>query len=92
MNRVSKAVSFRSNTVKALNDPSLRAAMRHATSTFGKKRADGIGNNPFEEWREIASEIRMNVLKNLEQYVDMFAQNATKAGSVVHRAKDSHTA
>lgn len=85
-------ISFKSNAASALKDPSLRAAMRNITGSFGKKRIDAIGDNPFEEWREKASAIRMNVLDNLEEYVDMFARNATKAGAVVHRANDSGTA
>lgn len=92
MSQIPRAVSFRSNAASALNDSSLRAAMRHATTTFGKKRVDAIGNNPFEEWREKASEIRTNVLNNLDEYVEMFSQNATRAGAVVHRARDSVTA
>lgn len=92
MSKTSTPPSFRSNTSDALKNPSLRAAMRNITSTFGKKRVDAIGDNPFEEWRDKASEIRMDVLDNIEEYVDMFARNATKAGAVVHRAKDASVA
>ena len=92
MSKTSGPLSFRSNTAEALDTPSLRAAMRNITSTFGKKRVDAIGDNPFEEWREKASNIRLDVLDNIEEYVDMFARNATKAGAVVHRAKDASTA
>lgn len=92
MNQIPRVISFRTNAANALDNPSLRAAMRHATTTFGKKRVDAIGDQPFEEWREKASEIRMDVLNNLDEYVEMFAQNATEAGAVVHRAKDSQTA
>ena len=92
MNKNQAPVSFKSNAANALNNPSLRTAMRNITSTFGKKRVDAIGDNPFEEWRERASEIRMDVLNNIGEYVDMFSKNATKAGAVVHRAKDSSIA
>lgn len=92
MNKNQAPVSFKSNAANALNNPSLRIAMRNITSTFGKKRVDAIGDKPFEEWRERASEIRMDVLNNIGDYVDMFSKNATKAGAVVHRAKDSSIA
>ena len=48
MSKTSGPLSFRSNTAEALDTPSLRAAMRNITSTFGKKRVDAIGDNPFE--------------------------------------------
>lgn len=90
--KIPQAVCFRSNSVGALQNVSLRSAMRHITSTFGKKRLDAIGDNPFEQWRDKASEIKMEVLNNLQDYVSMFSRNATAAGAVVHHAKDAHMA
>jgi L-lactate dehydrogenase complex protein LldF len=66
--------------------------MNHATEIFGKKRTDAFAAKPIEEWREEASEIRMNVLADLSQYVDAFAASATKAGAIVYRAADASMA
>ncbi len=84
-----RPVPFRVNAATALRDPSLRKAMNHATEIFGKKRSDAFAAMPIEEWREEASEIRMNVLSRLSQYVDTFAASATKAGAIVYRAADA---
>lgn len=84
--------SLRSNTVKALKDPILRKALRHATGTFALKRADAVSDVDFENLRERASMIRLNVSEKLPEYVDRFTQNASKAGAHVILAKNSETA
>ncbi len=76
----------------ALRNTTLRGAMRNATDTFTIKRADALSGMPLEEWREQASDMRMQVLDNLPEYVDRFERNATRAGAKVHRAKDSREA
>ena len=85
-------IPFRSNTVAALSNVTLRSAMRNATETFMQKRADAVASAPLEEWREAASAIRMEALDHLPDYLDQFAKNATNAGAVIHRAKDSQAA
>ena len=92
MSRDRQNIAFRENAIEALRDDALRKSMANATSRFYNLRTEGLKNRPFEEWREKASEIRLKVLDNLEEYVDQFAVNATKAGVVIHRAKDSETA
>jgi len=66
--------------------------MSNATETFAIKRADAVSAVPLEEWREHASSTRLQVLDNLSYYVDLFAKNATRAGAIVHRAKDAQGA
>lgn len=85
-------IPFRRNAVEALGNSALRAAMRSAAETFTKKRADSVAAAPLEEWREAASDVRMKVLDSLPDYLDRFSRNATKAGAVIHRAKDSQKA
>jgi L-lactate dehydrogenase complex protein LldF len=85
-------INFRENATKALQDSSLREAMRTATDTFAKKRAQGLASLPIEEWRDRGSAIRLQVIDNLAFYVDRFAASATRAGAVVHRAKDAQAA
>jgi L-lactate dehydrogenase complex protein LldF len=86
------AIPFRSNAVSALGNSALRSAMRNAAETFAKKRADSVASAPVEEWREAASDLRMQVLNSLPEYLDRFTRNATRAGAVIHRAKDSQSA
>jgi L-lactate dehydrogenase complex protein LldF len=87
------SLAFRENTVRALKDPALRAAMKQATDTFGTKRADAFAPvADLEALRDRASAIRDDVLANLTMYVDRFVASATRAGAVVHRAKDAATA
>lgn len=92
MSGFSEAIPFRMNAAKALDDRSLRQAMRTSTATFTKKRAEGVAAVPFEEWRERASEIRTQVLDNLPELLDRFAASATRAGALVHRARDAESA
>jgi len=87
-----KSVPFRANTVKALNDPSLKSALRHATETFAQKRTEAKASVPFEAWRDEASGLRSHVLDNLSDYVDRFHVSAVRAGAVVHRAQDAESA
>lgn len=89
MTRFEGAIDFRANSVMALNDATLRAAMRHATEVFAGKRTEAVAGAPLEEWRDLASETRLKALDDLPAYVDQFARNATKAGAIVHRAKDA---
>lgn len=92
MTSIVGSIPFRANAAGALKDTSLRAAMRNATETFAKKRADAITALPIEEWRTQASELRLRVLENLPEYVDRFSSNAVRAGATVYRAEDAESA
>lgn len=92
MSTIRTSLHFHQNAKEALKDRTLRDAMRTSTDVFTEKRAQGMADLPIEEWRDAASELRTKVIKNLSAYVDEFAANATKAGAVVHRAKDPETA
>jgi len=83
---------FRQNAAEAVLNRSLRHAMRTATDMFTIKRAEGIESVPMEVWRDDASAIRMQILDNLPAYLDRFSAKASRAGAIVHRAKDSQTA
>lgn len=83
------AINFRDNARRAIDDPSLRRAMRHATETFRQKRSQAIVGIPIEEWREQASELRKRVISDLEGYADEFAVNATRRGAIVHRVANA---
>ena len=83
---------IRHNSIEALNNPTLCSAIKAATNLFTSLRQRGLSGLPFEEMRDQASMTRDHVLKNLEEFIDRFSANATRAGAVVHRAKDSEFA
>jgi len=93
MSDVQTSLNFRANAARAIENASLRAAMRNAADTFGTRRAAAFSAIPdLEELRDRASAVRMEVLDNLPAYVERFTANATKAGAVVHRASDAAAA
>lgn len=92
MSREGKSIPFRANAAEALRNPSLRQAMSTAMGVFVKKRAKGFASVPVEEWRDRASEIRMEVVENLPHYVNRFSESATRAGARVHLANDAESA
>ncbi|MBP2675861.1 MAG: (4Fe-4S) cluster-containing protein, partial [Deltaproteobacteria bacterium] len=84
------SLAFRENSVRALEDTALRAAMKQAADTFGTKRSEAFADvADLEVLRDRASAIREDVLANLPMYVDRFVASATRAGAVVHRAGDA---
>ncbi|MGI9542344.1 MAG: lactate utilization protein B, partial [Cyclobacteriaceae bacterium] len=55
-----------------------------------ERRDNGVRQIPeWEELRELASQIKANVLSNLDQYLIQFEEQATNNGAVVHWAKDA---
>lgn len=85
-------INLRHNSVQALNDPTLRSAMRSATGLFTTLRDRGVACLPLDSLRHEASTIKNHVLDNLEAFVNEFSSNATMAGAVVHRAEDAGAA
>ncbi len=83
---------FQDDASKAVKNTSLRYALRTATDTFSVLRNKGIATVPIEQWRDRASDIKLRVLDSLEEYVNTFSRNATRAGAVVYRAKDAENA
>ena len=87
------SLSFRGNAARAVENDTLRAAMRQAADTFGAKRADAFAPvSDLEALRDRASALREEVLGNLPSYVERFSASATRAGATVHRAKDASAA
>ena len=92
MNHTHTTFNFRDNAIAALQDNALRAAMRKATDIFTAMRVNAAADIPAEDWKERASAIRTQALDNLPAYLNEFAENATRAGAVVYRAKDAQSA
>lgn len=82
MSEVQTSLQFRANSVRAVEDSSLRAAMRNATDTFGARREAAFEAIPdMESLREQASAIRLEVLDNLPAYLEQFTASAERAGA-----------
>ncbi|WP_263365180.1 LutB/LldF family L-lactate oxidation iron-sulfur protein [Edaphobacter bradus] len=73
-----------------LRDAQLRKNVRHATEVIQNKRARVVGEMPdWQQLREAGRQIRTHTMANLDFYLEEFERNCTKAGGVVHWARDS---
>ncbi len=76
-----------------LSNPFMRASIANAQDWLNQKREARYAElGHFEKWRDFAADIRAHTLDNLDYYLDQFADNASKAGSIVHFAGDGHEA
>jgi L-lactate dehydrogenase complex protein LldF len=77
----------------AMGDAQLRKNVRHATDVIQTKRARVVGEMPdWQELREAGKQIRQHTMENLDFYLQEFEANCTRAGGVVHWAKDAEEA
>jgi L-lactate dehydrogenase complex protein LldF len=77
----------------ALGDVQLRKNVRHATDVIQAKRARVVGEMPdWQELREAGKQIRQHTMENLDFYLEEFEANCTRAGGVVHWARDAEEA
>src|ERR1700761_2481370 len=76
-----------------LGDAQLRKNVRHATEVIQAKRARVVGEMPdWQELREAGKQIREHAMRHLDFYLQQFEANCTRAGGVVHWAKDAEEA
>jgi L-lactate dehydrogenase complex protein LldF len=76
-----------------LGDTQLRKNVRHATDVIQAKRARVVGEMPdWQELREAGRQIRQHTLEHLDFYLEEFEANCTRAGGVVHWARDAEEA
>ena len=87
------APAFAKSAKTLLANTQLRRNVRRATDIIRGKRAKVVGEMPdWEQLRESAKQIKTNVLRNLDQYLEQFEANCTKAGGHVHWANDADDA
>jgi L-lactate dehydrogenase complex protein LldF len=76
-----------------LGDTQLRKNVRHATDVIQGKRARVVGEMPdWQELREAGRQIRRHTMEYLDFYLEEFEANCTRAGGVVHWARDAEEA
>ena len=81
--------TFAANARAALDDATLRGALRRATDTFAERRAAALAGVPeWEALREEARAIKAHTLARLDHYLEEFA---AKAAPLICRA-DRHGA
>jgi L-lactate dehydrogenase complex protein LldF len=74
----------------AMKDGQLRRNVRHATDVIQTKRARVVAEMPdWQELREAGKQIRQHTMENLDFYLEEFEANCTRAGGVVHWARDA---
>ena len=73
-----------------MGDTQLRKNVRHATDVIQAKRARVVNEMPdWQELRESGKQIRQHTMLHLDFYLEEFEKNCTKAGGVVHWARDA---
>lgn len=76
--------NFNDRVEKGINDAFMRKAVVEAQSRLEKRKSEmteELGN--WEEWRELAEEIRQHTLENLDYYLDQFSENVVSQGGHV---------
>jgi L-lactate dehydrogenase complex protein LldF len=77
----------------AMGDMQLRKNVRHATDVIQSKRARVVGEMPdWQELREAGKQIRKHTMEYLDYYLQEFETNCTRAGGLVHWARDAEEA
>jgi len=76
-----------------LRDMQLRKNVHHATSVIQNKRARVVGElADWEQLRLAGQQFREHTMAHLDAYLQQFEQNCTRAGGVVHWARDAEEA
>jgi L-lactate dehydrogenase complex protein LldF len=88
-----EAPAFPKAAKTALSNEQLRANVRRATDVIRSKRAAVVGETAdWEALREAGRQIKAHVLRHLDEYLQQFEENCTKAGGQVHWARDADEA
>lgn len=87
-----KTGEFKTASELAMQDRTLRHALRQVGGGFSEARLDAIGEvgaAVWEEWREAARLIKVHTLDHLDYYLEMLHDNVARAGGQVHFARDA---
>jgi L-lactate dehydrogenase complex protein LldF len=76
-----------------LRDGQLRKNLHHATSVIQNKRARVVAElSDWEQLRLAGQRIREHTMAHLDAYLEQFERNCTRAGGIVHWARDAEEA
>ncbi len=94
--RVGEAASAPTFPVAAkelMQNEQLRRNVRNATGIIRNKRATVVGETPdWQQLRDAGHAIKDHTLRHLESYLVQFEENCTRAGGIVHWARDADEA
>ncbi|WP_390677822.1 LutB/LldF family L-lactate oxidation iron-sulfur protein [Aquisphaera giovannonii] len=83
-------VPFQEAARLSLEDVQLRRNMGKATTTIRRKREKVVGEMPdWEQLREAGRAIKERTLRHLDKYLLQLEESVTRAGGVVHWARDA---
>lgn len=87
------APAFPKAATAALRNTQLRHNVRHATEVIRRKRSKVVDEMPdWQDLRESGRQLKDHTLRHLDHYLDQFEENCTRAGGVVHWARDASEA
>ncbi|MDR7439463.1 MAG: LutB/LldF family L-lactate oxidation iron-sulfur protein [Armatimonadota bacterium] len=90
---MSQPIRFSEQSVRALQDPRLREALRRALEDLRGKWARATGDLPhFDALRDRAKQIKAHTLQNLDRYLEQLEAQVQQRGGVVHWARDAEEA
>jgi L-lactate dehydrogenase complex protein LldF len=82
--------SFPTAARAALADAQLRRNLGKATSTIRAKRSNVVGElSDWEALREAGAAIKSDVMRHLDRYLLQLEESVTRAGGIVHWARDA---
>jgi L-lactate dehydrogenase complex protein LldF len=88
-----EAPAFPPAAKDAVQNTQLRHNVRHATDVIRRKRGIVVDEMPdWQELRESGRRVKEHTLRHLEFYLQQFEENCTRAGGVVHWARDADEA
>jgi L-lactate dehydrogenase complex protein LldF len=89
----STSPAFPKAAKQSLANTQLRKNVRHATEVIQTKRARVVAEMPdWQALREAGRQVRSHTMQNLDFYLDQFESNCTRAGGIVHWARDGEEA
>lgn len=88
---MSNKVDVVKNAADFINKDDIHEKMHDKNLWNARVKRDKIASTipEWEELRELASQIKEHSLSNLDYYLEMFEENATKRGAIVHWARDA---
>jgi L-lactate dehydrogenase complex protein LldF len=88
-----KTPTFETSAKTSLADSQLRRNLGKATQTIRRKRTIAVEEMPdWEELREAGRALKERTLRHLDKYLLQLEESVTKAGGVVHWARDADEA
>ena len=87
-----KTRDFPAASAAAMQNPTLRRALRQVGSGFNGARLDAIAEvtpQAWEHWRDQARRSKAHTLDHLDYYLEMLADRVTQNGGYVHFAHDA---